>query len=451
MPPGPGSRRDAQRPRAVGAPGRRPAPRAGQRRDVAPRAAPAPARARPRPGPCGRSRGPSRAAAPSGRRRRARARSRRPAACTRGAALRSTARSPIELVRPAGLDQQGGLGGAGACPRRRRRSCPARPAGRGRPGRADTARARRVQVVAVVPDHHQPEVADRGEHRRPRAQHDLGGAPRRGEELPVALLRGVVGAQHREGVLGQQPRRRGGEPVEVLAVGDDDERAPPSGQRGPAQLDQPGGPVLARQRRPDRPAPAAPRPAPSAGPARPVAREPGRVGRAGQRRRGSGVGRFSAPPRRGGSASRRTSPSVPAYRSATTRASRATCGVSTGSPDGTCDSGRSLPAKSVGLRELPHEAVDQPTVEPHPDPAAGLHGVGELLRAPRSRTGRSRCASGTSTTTRATSGVRGGPAGRRVGEDAGCQCGQAPTAARRASTRSSRSQGSSTSVRPKWP
>jgi hypothetical protein len=38
---------------------------------------------------------------------------------------------------------------------------------------------------------------------------------------------------------------------------------------------------------------------------------------------------------------------VPAYRSATTRASLATCGVSTGSPDGTCDSGSSLPVKSV--------------------------------------------------------------------------------------------------------
>ena len=84
-----------------------------------------------------------------------------------------------------------------------------------------------VQVVAVVPDDDQAEVADRREHGRPRAEHDLGGAARGGEELPVALLRGVVGPQDGERVLRQQPRGRGGQPVEVLAVGDDDQRAPP--------------------------------------------------------------------------------------------------------------------------------------------------------------------------------------------------------------------------------
>jgi hypothetical protein len=156
-------------------------------------------------------------------------------------------------VRPAGFDQQPGLRGAG---------------GSGDDGRASvevgaldehvaSVRVGRVvvgvQVVAVVPDDDQSEVAYRREHGGPRAQHDLGRASRRGEEGAVALLRGVAGLEHGERVLRQRRARGHREPFEVLGIGDDDERPAAGRQRGLAQLDQPRRPVLPRQRVPDRP------------------------------------------------------------------------------------------------------------------------------------------------------------------------------------------------------
>ena len=108
-----------------------------------------------------------------------------------------------------------------------------------------------VQVVAVVPHDHEAEVAHRREHRRPGAQHDLGRAAGRRQEGPVALLRGVAGPEDGERVLRQHGRRTAFQAVEVLAVGDDDERPAAGRQRGSAQLRHPGRPVLPREGGPD--------------------------------------------------------------------------------------------------------------------------------------------------------------------------------------------------------
>ena len=291
-PAGPGARRDAQRSGAVRAAGRGAAAGAGQRRHVpaarhlhqhrrtrGERAAGGLVRQRRQPGrPGGRVAGqlevvPERLHPGRGG--------------TEGGAVGG------QLVRPAGLHQQGGLGGAGMTGDDRRAVVEPRALHQHVP----RVRVRRqrfgVDVVAVVPDDHHAEVADRREHRRPGAEDHLGRAPRGGQELAVALLRGVVGAQHGERVLRQQPAGGGRDAVEVLAVRDDDQRAPPSGEGRPAQLHQPGGPVLARQRRPDRPRRLPLGEGGRAVPGRPgsARSRPGRAARAAHRASGSAASR----------------------------------------------------------------------------------------------------------------------------------------------------------------
>ena len=74
-------------------------------------------------------------------------------------------------------------------------------------------------------------------------------------------------------------------------------------------------------------------------------------------------------------ASRSTSASVPAYRSATARARSKISGVSTGSGEITRSSRASLPWCSLVSVALQQVAVDELAGEPDPDPAA-RHGLG---------------------------------------------------------------------------
>ena len=156
------------------------------------------------------------------------------------------------------------------------------------------------------------------------------------------------------------------------------------------------------------------------------------------------------------------------------RASRATCGVSTGSPDGTCDSGSSRPVKSVASSsETTNPSSSWPLNRTRTRQPA-LHGVGELVghrvverpvqvrqaarrrrpgppaqrvRLEPSPAGRRRCRDGGRATLPKAADIPGAVPGRPIAQ-AGFR---RPTAARSASTRSVRSQGSSTSVRPKCP
>ena len=222
------------------------------------------------------------------------------------------ARAPSR-TRPAGPPRR-----SGRCPRRRRRSCPGRRAGRARRGRADRARARRSA----------------GRRRRPRPRPGRGrgrartwppGCPAR-PGPPRARRRGTAGSaspgSRRRAARCRSARAAAGSPAAAsrsrsLPSGTTTSAPAPSRQRRLAQLDQPRGPVLPGQRRPDR---AGRAPLGQRGEQRRaglVPPEPGRVRRRPGSASGVGVGRFSGAARRGGRASRRTSPIVPAYRSAT--------------------------------------------------------------------------------------------------------------------------------------
>ena len=167
--------------------------------------------------------------------------------------------------------------------------------------------------------------------------------------------------------------------VEVLAVGDDDERAPAGRQRGPAQLGQPGRPVLARQRGPD----GAGGPALGQGAqqrrAGRVAGEAGRVRRPGQR-----VGGRRRALLRVGPARRHRQAEDVAHRPGVAVGDRA-------QQPGHLRGEHRLAGRHVGERQqlagelgrparLQDEPVDELAAEPDAHPAAGLHGVGELLR-----------------------------------------------------------------------
>ncbi len=248
---------------------------------------------------------------------------------------------------PAARDQLGELGGAGEAPDQRGRTGPVGAQGQHLAG-VRVRRARLgVQVVAVVPEHHQAEPGDRGEHRGPGARDHADLAPAHRQPAPVPLGRAEVRGEADvvQGGLGQG----GVHAVQVAGVRHDDDHAAARGGRGGGGHGDLGGPFRTGQRRPGGPDRAA-------------------LGQAGQERRpggiaapGAGVRRGRAAGRagalavpacgasrsavacRGGMASRSTSASVPAYRSATARARSKISGVSTGSGDVTRSSRASLP------------------------------------------------------------------------------------------------------------
>ena len=153
-------------------------------------------------------------------------------------------------------------------------------------------------------------------------------------------------------------------------------------------------------------------------------RGPGRIGRPGPGvprvaggpcSGGSTARAFSAVACRGGTASRRTSPSVPAYRVATSRAVASTSGASTGSGETTRRSGLSRPGCSaMARRSRTNPSRSWPanrTLTRTPATAAGAMEEGTEYSK-----GRSRWASPVSTCTSATgrsSVVGSSPASRR--------------------------------------
>ncbi|GAB3857236.1 hypothetical protein GCM10027610_093200 [Dactylosporangium cerinum] len=156
-----------------------------------------------------------------------------------------------DVDRPAGLDELLGLGGA----REPADDDPA--AGLFGAGEEDLPGVwvRRpgfgVQVVAVVPDGDEAEAGDGGEAGGAGADDDAGCAPGGGEEASVPFRGAERGGQRdvRPGAA-EGGGHRGVEAVQVAGVGDDDQRAPPAGERGRGGLGEPGGPVLAGQRGP---------------------------------------------------------------------------------------------------------------------------------------------------------------------------------------------------------
>ena len=119
-----------------------------------------------------------------------------------------------------------------------------------------------VQVVAVVPEHHQAEVTHRREHRGPGARHDHGLAAQGGEPAAVALRGAEVGGERDVGgrggcrvrwVRGRDQRcQRLVDAGQVTRVGHHDDRATAGargGDGGPGDLFRPG---RAGKRRPGR-------------------------------------------------------------------------------------------------------------------------------------------------------------------------------------------------------
>ena len=376
---------------ACGSPRRRPP--AGSRA-----AAPAPAPARRRPARRGPPARPGWAAGPWPRPGRGPAAVSSPVGATAGArAPHASSRSAaISCAQPVSTSSCASAVRANAADQRRR-------AGQLGPGEQHLAgvrvgRARLgVQVVAVVPDRDQPEVGDRREHRRPGADDHrhlaaAGGAGTAGTARPARARR--CSATCRPGPSTRGQRRV--EPVEVAGVGHHDHRAAPAVRRVAATASASRRrPVLARQRGPA--PPAARRPSASArrnaAPGRVAPQPPGRSGLDGGRarprrrprrrrrrsRRGSASAarprRLAPRPGRGGAgrpaAARRRG--VPAYRSATARASRGDLGGRA-----PARARRPCPGRRAGRRartsaaRSSSEAVDELAGEADPHPDAGL-------------------------------------------------------------------------------
>ena len=158
-----------------------------------------------------------------------------------------------QLGGPAGADEVLPLDGAGE---------PADQGGAGllvRAGEQDLTgvgvrRARLgVQVVAVVPQRHQPEVVHRGERRRTRPDHRPDRPAGDRQEGAVAGGRAGVRGQHHV-PTGAEPCRHGRvEACHVAVVGHAEQHAPARGEGGGGGVGEQRRPVGSRKRGPDRP------------------------------------------------------------------------------------------------------------------------------------------------------------------------------------------------------
>jgi hypothetical protein len=101
-----------------------------------------------------------------------------------------------------------------------------------------------VQVIAVIPDRHQPQVGDRGEGGRPRPDHGANLPAAASQEAPVTLGRPQRVVQGHER-LGTERRRQGRlHPRQVPSVRHDDHRAASTVDRRRDRLGQPRRPDL---------------------------------------------------------------------------------------------------------------------------------------------------------------------------------------------------------------
>ena len=148
-------------------------------------------------------------------------------------AARSASRGRGELVRPAGGQQLLGLDAAGEAADQSRGALDLGPRQQHLAGMGVRRARLGVEVVAVVPDRHQPEVVHRREGRRTGADHDPPGAAGDGEELAVAAGRARAGGEH-DVVPGPEHLGEGGVDAGHVAVVGDAEHAPaPAGERAP--------------------------------------------------------------------------------------------------------------------------------------------------------------------------------------------------------------------------
>jgi hypothetical protein len=154
---------------------------------------------------------------------------------------------------PATLDELGRLGGPGEPADDQRRSgergaehenVASMRIGRPRLG---------VQVVAVVPDCEQPEVANRRERGGPSSDDRAHSAPPDSEPPTISLGRAEIRGQRDVLVTAEQGGRRGVQPSEVSGIRHDDQRAPLARNRGGNGFREPMRPGLAGERRPGGP------------------------------------------------------------------------------------------------------------------------------------------------------------------------------------------------------
>ena len=228
-----------------------------------------------------------------------------------------------------------------------------------------------VLVVAVVPDHDQPELVHRREGSRAGAQHDAYLAPAGPQEGAVALGGPQVGPQHRRVELTQ----RRCNPVTVPGVRYDDQRTPTAGHAGPdGQRD------LLRPARTGQRTPHCPRRA-----ARGQRREERRAGRVAlpaprrgdrwqcQRAVGAGLGLDAGVPRR-----HREPQDVPQGSGVAVgdgAAQRRDLGMQDRLRADQGQQRRQGAGVRAGRDPLEHDAVDLPAREAHADAAAGLRCV----------------------------------------------------------------------------
>ena len=109
-----------------------------------------------------------------------------------------------------------------------------------------------VEVVAVVPQHHEPEVVHGREGGGAGADDDPSRSAGHGQEVAVARRRAAVGGQADVVPLPQPVSQGGVDPGDVTPVRDADERAPPGGVRRRHGLGDHRGPVVAGGGRPHR-------------------------------------------------------------------------------------------------------------------------------------------------------------------------------------------------------
>ena len=131
-----------------------------------------------------------------------------------------------ELVSPAALEQHLGLDAAGEATDQRRGALALRAQEQDLSGVGVGRTRLGVQIVAVVPDHHQAEVVDRREGGSPGADDDSASAAGHREELPVATCRTHLRSQRDVLTLPQHRKQCSVHPGDVLAVRDADQHAP---------------------------------------------------------------------------------------------------------------------------------------------------------------------------------------------------------------------------------
>ncbi len=285
-----------------------------------------------------------------------------------------------DVVRPSAAHQRLGLGGAGVATDQRRAAGLMRAQHRHLTG----VRIRRTRlgqaVVGVGPDHDQPQVAQRREHRAAGADHQPRAAPQRRKPAPVARGRPQARRQRDHAAFVDQRGRGPPQRVQVSLIGHDRQRRPSRADGLGGGLGESVRPRITRQRLPD-----------GAGGARlgQGAQEPPALAVALPARRVDARDHGQCGGRRGFP----LHPGVPG-RHRQPQHVRPGPGVARRhGVDQSADFGREHrfgghhaiePAQLAGVvgvvAALQHKAVDQPAVEPHPHPHPRLGIVGLLGR-----------------------------------------------------------------------